>query len=230
MALLIGIGFFILSLIVSGVFQRKMKRYKAIALQSGLSGKEVAERMLRDYQIIGVRVLCTSGRLSDHYNPADRTVNLSTEVYEGRSVAAAAVAAHECGHAVQHATAYRMLELRSALVPLQNVSAHILQAIFMMMLLGAFVLPSLISFHTALIVIIAAYAVFTLFAFVTLPVEFDASKRGLAWVRQQGIVSNQEHKMAGDALQAAAMTYVVAAISALGMLIYYIMLFLQSRE
>ncbi len=220
----------VLGLIVGGVLKRKMKRYRAITLRSGMSGKRIAEQMLRDYNLSDIRIVSVAGRLTDHYNPRDKTVNLSPDVYDGCSVAAAAIAAHECGHAVQHATAYRMLEVRSALVPLQNISAKVLNAIFMMMLFGAFALPSLISFDLALMVIIPAYAVFTLFSFVTLPVEFDASRRALAWVRKRDIVDATEHNQAADALQAAAMTYVVAAISALGMLIYYVMLFLQNRE
>ena len=230
MALLLGIGFMILSLIVQSIFRRKMKRYGSVALRSAMSGKEVAARMLRDHQISNVRVLCSPAKLSDHYNPSDRTINLSPEVYEGSSVASAAVAAHECGHAIQHATAYQLLQLRSALVPLQNISARLLQAVFMMMLFGAFILPGILPFQTALLVIIGAYGVFTAFAFVTLPVEFDASRRALKWVYKQGIVSREEHSMASDALQAAAMTYVVAAISALGMLLYYLSLFLGNRD
>jgi hypothetical protein len=151
-------------------------------------------------------------------------------VYNGRSAAAAAVAAHECGHAVQHATAYSMLEFRSALVPVQNVSSQIMNFIFMVMLFGGFLLPSFIPWNTALLIIIGCYSVFTLFAFVTLPVEFDASKRALAWVQDRNIVTNQEHGMAKDALKWAAMTYVVTAIGSLATLLYYVMLFLGSRE
>ena len=229
MALIIGIGFLIISLIVGSSLRRKMKRYGTVSLQAGLSGREIAERMLQAYKIEDVKITCTAGQLTDHYNPVDKTVNLSAEVHDGRSVAAAAVASHECGHAVQHAKAYSMLQLRSTLVPLQNISAKVLNVIFMMMLFGSFVLPGMIPFQSALVVIIASYAVFTLFALITLPVEFDASKRALAWIRNQGITSQDEHQMATDALQSAAMTYVVAAISSLGMLIYYVTLFL-SRE
>ena len=227
MAIVIGIGFMLLSLIVGNRLKRKMKKYGGVGLQSNLSGKEIAEYMLRDYKIQNVKVVCVPGRLTDHYNPTDKTVNLSPEVYDGRSVSAAAVSAHECGHAVQHATAYSMLQLRSTLVPLQNISSKVLNVMFMMMLFGSFALPSMISFNSALVIIIASYAAFTIFAFVTLPVEFDASKRALAWIRNQGITNQNEHQMAADALHSAAMTYVVAAISALGMLIYYLMLFLN---
>ena len=227
MAIIIGIGFMLLSLFMGNILKRKMKKYGAVGLKSNLSGKEIAEHMLRDHKIEDVKVLCVPGRLTDHYNPTGKTVNLSPEVYDGRSVAAAAVASHECGHAVQHATAYSMLQLRSTLVPLQNISAKVLNMMFMMMLFGAFALPSIISFNSALVVIIAAYAVFTIFTFVTLPVEFDASRRALSWVRNQGIANQNEHQMAADALQSAAMTYVIAAISSLGMLIYYLMIFLN---
>ena len=159
-----------------------------------------------------------------------KTVNLSQEVYHGRNAAAAAVASHECGHAVQHAKAYSMLELRSAMVPVQNISAKVINIIFMMMIFGAFLAPGLFSYQTALLVIIGCYSVFTLFAFITLPVEFDASKRALAWIESRGIVTTREHDMAKDALKWAAMTYVVAALGALTTLVYYIMMFMGSRD
>src|SRR5688500_3128093 len=186
--------------------------------------------MLADHGLHNVQVISVEGQLSDHYNPANKTVNLSQEVYHGRNAAAAAVASHECGHAVQHAKAYSMLELRSAMVPIQNVSGKVMNIILMMMMFGAFVGGSIFSVNTALLVIIACYGIFTLFAFITLPVEFDASKRALAWVQARGIVTPKEHDMAKDALKWAAMTYVVAAIGALTTLIYYIMMFLGSRE
>ena len=230
MQFLLAIGFMLIGLIVGWKLKRKMKRYSAISLRSGMSGEEIAARMLQDHNLTDVRIQSVPGRLSDHYDPSKKTVNLSPEVYEGRSVAAAAIAAHECGHAIQHAASYSMLALRTKLVPLQNISAKILNAIFMMLFFGAFALPTLISFDTALIVIIGAYSVFTLFSFVTLPVEFDASRRALAWIRQRSIVDQQEHGMAADALQAAAMTYVVAAVSALGMLVYYLTMFSGSRD
>jgi Zn-dependent membrane protease YugP len=175
-------------------------------------------------------VISVEGELTDHYNPANKTVNLSPAVYNGRNAAATAVATHECGHAVQHAKAYSMLEFRSAMVPVQNISAQIINVIFMVMMFGSFFMRGVLPFDTALIVIIACYGVFTLFAFVTLPVEFDASKRALAWVQSRGIVNNREYDMAKDALKWAAMTYVVAAIGALTTLIYYIALFMGNRD
>ncbi len=216
----------IASLIVSTRLKNKFKKYSQTRLSSGLSGREIAELMLADHGIRDVNVTCVPGKLTDHYNPANKTVNLSPEVYEGRNAAAAAVAAHECGHAVQHATAYTFLEFRSAMVPVQNVSASIINVVFMMMFFGAWLLPSVIPFQLAILVIIACYSVFTLFAFVTLPVEFDASKRALAWVQDRNIVTQDEHKMAKDALDTAAKTYVIAALSALATLLYYVMIYL----
>lgn len=230
MILVIGIVFMIISWAVSSKLKRKFKKYSQIGLQSNLSGKEIAELMLRDNNIYDVKVTAVEGQLTDHYNPANKTVNLSPDVYHGRSAAAAAVAAHECGHAVQHATAYSFLEFRSAMVPIQNVSAQIINFVFMAMLFGAFILPGVLPFQTALLIIIACYGVFTLFAFVTLPVEFDASNRALAWIEQRNIVNTQEHDMAKDALKWAAMTYVVAALGALVTLLYYVMLFLGSNN
>jgi Zn-dependent membrane protease YugP len=164
------------------------------------------------------------GQLTDHYNPAEKTVNLSEPVYHGRNAAATAVAAHECGHAVQHAKAYSMLQLRSALVPIQNVSGTILNVIMMAMIFGGALVHNF--WPQALMIIIVCYGAFALFALVTLPVEFDASKRALAWIEARGIVTRNEHDMAKDALKWAAMTYVVAAIGAVTTLIYYVMLFL----
>ena len=220
----------ILSWAVSSRLKGKFKKYAQIQLGSGLSGREIAELMLRDNGINDVKVISVEGQLTDHYNPANKTVNLSQEVYNGRSAAAAAVASHECGHAVQHATAYSMLEFRSAMVPIQNISAKVINMIFMAMFFGAFLLPSVIPFDTAILIIIACYSVFTLFAFVTLPVEYDASKRALAWIADRNIVNPEEHAMAKDALNAAASTYLVAALGALATLLYYVMLFLGSRD
>ena len=226
MFFVIVIGIMLASWAVSARLKNKFRKYSKIGLNMGLSGKEVAELMLRDSGIYDVTVESVPGKLTDHYNPLEKTVNLSPEVYDGRSVAAAAIAAHECGHAVQHATAYRALEMRSSLVPLQNASARILNMIFMVMIFGGFLLPNIIPFQTAILVIIACYFIFTLFAFITLPVEFDASKRALAWVNSRNIVNTEEHGMAKDALNAAAMTYVVAALGSLAMLLYYVSLFL----
>jgi Zn-dependent membrane protease YugP len=216
--------------IVSSRLKGKFAKYSQVQLKQNLSGADVARLMLADSGISDVKVISVEGQLSDHYNPANKTVNLSADVYNGRNAAATAVAAHECGHAVQHAKAYSMLELRSALVPIQNISAKVINMIFMAMMFGAFAVKGLFSFDTALLVIIACYGVFALFALITLPVEFDASKRALAWIEQRGIVTSQEHDMAKDALKWAAMTYVVAAIGAVTMLLYYVMIFLGRRD
>jgi Zn-dependent membrane protease YugP len=220
--------FLILAMIVSGLIQwrlrSKFSEYAKIGLQSGLSGKQIAELMLADHGITDVRVISTEGRLTDHYNPADKTVNLSEAVYAERSAAAAAVAAHECGHAVQHATAYSMLQFRSAMVPALSAVSK-----FMPFVLIAGVL----MINTSLIPLgvgIALFSLTTLFSFVTLPVEFDASKRALAWIDRRGIVTTTEHAMAKDALWWAAMTYVVAALSSLATLLYYVSIFMGGRN
>lgn len=229
-ALIIGLFFMLIGWIVSSRLKRKFREYSQTHLSRDLTGAEIAKLMLADHGLQNVQVISVDGQLSDHYNPANKTVNLSQEVYHGRNAAAAAVASHECGHAVQHAKAYSMLELRSAMVPIQNVSAKVINILFMMMMFGAFFAGGVLSFETALLVIIGCYAVFTLFAFITLPVEFDASKRALAWIESRGIVTTREHDMAKDALKWAAMTYVVAAIGALTTLFYYVMMFLGSRD
>jgi uncharacterized protein len=229
-ALIIGLIFMFIGWMVSSKLKRKFQEYSQTHLSRDLTGADVARLMLADNGIHDVQVTCVEGELTDHYNPVTKTVNLSQAVYYGRNAAATAVAAHECGHAVQHATAYAMLQFRSALVPIQNVSAKIINIIFMMMMFGAFFVSNVIPWQTALLVIIGCYGVFTLFAFVTLPVEFDASKRALAWVETRGIVNRQEHGMAKDALKWAAMTYVVAALGALTTLLYYVMLFMGSRD
>ena len=228
--LVIIVVFAIVSFAVNRRLKNKFKKYSLQPLTSGLSGREVAEKMLADNGIYDVQVTCVQGHLTDHYNPSSKTVNLSEQVYHGRSIAAAAVAAHECGHAVQHATEYGMLQLRTALVPLQAISGKIMNIIFMMMIFGGAFLYQTFPYDIVLLVIIAAYGVFTLFAFVTLPVEFDASNRALAWIDAKGIVSSQEHEGAKDALKWAAMTYVVAAIASLVTLLYYIMAFLGARD
>ena len=230
MLIVIFIGFAIASFAVQAKLKNKFKKYSQIALRSQISGKEAAEKMLRDNGIYDVQVMSVPGQLTDHYNPSNKTVNLSQEVYQGRSAAAVAVAAHEVGHAVQHAKAYSWLEMRSALVPLQNVSARVINIVFMAMLAGAFLLPQLIPYQLALMVIIACYTIFTLFSLITLPVEFDASKRGLAWMTSSGMATDQEHDMAKDALKWAAMTYVVAALSSLVTLLYYVMMFMGGDD
>lgn len=216
--------------IVSSRLKNKFKKYSEIQLAKNLTGADIARLMLADNGIHDVKVISVEGQLTDHYNPANKTVNLSHDVYNGRNAAATAVAAHECGHAVQHAKAYSMLEFRSAMVPIQNISAKVINFIFLAMMFGSFAVKGLFTFDTALLVIIACYGVFALFALVTLPVEFDASKRALAWIEERGIVTSQEHDMAKDALNSAAMTYVVAAIGAITMLLYYVMIFMGRRD
>jgi hypothetical protein len=230
MILLIGLFFMMVSWVVSSRLKSKFREYSQTPLARNLTGGEVARLMLADHGIHDVQVISVEGELTDHYNPANRTVNLSPDVYNGRNAAAAAVASHECGHAVQHATAYSMLEFRSAMVPIQNVSAKVINFIFMAMLFGSFFASSILPFQSALLIIIGCYTVFTLFAFITLPVEFDASRRALAWVQSRGIVNTSEHAMAQDALKWAAMTYVVAAIGSLVTLVYYIMMYLGNRD
>jgi len=229
-ALVITVVFMVIGMIVSGRLKSKFSRYSKIHLTRDLTGAEIARLMLADNGIHDVQVISVPGQLTDHYNPANKTVNLSEEVYRGRNAAAAAVSSHECGHAVQHAKAYSMLKLRSAMVPIQNISAKVINIIFLMMMFGAFAVKGLFTFDTAMLVIIACYGVFALFALITLPVEFDASKRALAWIEERGIVNRQEHDMAKDALKWAAMTYVVAAIGALTTLLYYVMIFLGNRD
>ena len=218
--ILIFVAFAIFSLIVSNQLKSRFKKYARIPIASGMAGKDVAEKMLRDNGIFDVKVVPTKGQLSDHYNPATKTVALSHDVYYGQNVSAAAVAAHECGHAVQHATAYAPLKMRSAMVPIQNVSATILNVIFTAMFFGLYMLQ---GFQTiALPVIVGAYGVFTLFAFITLPVEIDASRRALAWLANAGVTNHNNYPQAKDALKWAAYTYVVAALSSLAMLIYFL--------
>jgi hypothetical protein len=225
MIFVIGIVFMIVSWAVGSRLKSKFKKYSQIGLQSNLSGREIAELMLRDNGIHDVKVLSVEGQLTDHYNPSNRTVNLSPDVFHGRSAAAAAVASHECGHAVQHANAYSFLEFRSAMVPVQNVSAKVMNIVVMLMIFGGGVMYNL-GISNILLVIIAAQAVITLFSLVTLPVEFDASRRALAWIEERNIVNAAEHDMAQDALKWAAMTYVVAALGAVTTLLYYVMIFM----
>lgn len=220
----------IISFAVSARLKNKFKKYSKVGLKSGLSGGEIAELMLRDNAIHDVKVTSVQGSLTDHYNPSNKTVNLSEEVFYGRSAAAAAVAAHECGHAVQHATGYRALELRSALVPIQNVSGRILNFVVLAAIFGGAFLFSTFPVQIVLLIIIACYFILTAFTFITLPVEFNASSRALAWIKNRNIVDTSEYDMAQDALKWAAMTYVVAAIGALVSLLYYIMIFLGSRD
>ncbi len=218
-----------LSLLVGWRLKAKVKEYSKIPLRSGLTGREVAEKMLRDNGIYDVQVMSVPGQLTDHYNPVNKTVNLSPEIYSGRNIAAAAIAAHEVGHAVQHATAYNWLEFRSKLVPVVSFSSQIINFIFIASFLMAGVF-SIISIESALLIVIACQAFITLFALVTLPVEFDATNRGLIWLNSAGLTYGEEHIKAQKALNLAALTYVIAALSALATLLYYIMIFLNRRD
>lgn len=226
--IIIFVVFGILSFAISSTLKSKFKKYSQTSLKSNMSGQEVAEQMLRDNGIHDVKVTCIGGSLTDHYNPLSKTVNLSEPVYYGRSAASAAIAAHECGHAVQHAKAYAPLKVRSALVPVQNASSRILNFIMFFALFGGFAMSA--SWQTMGLVVVGCYFVLTLFSFITLPVEFDASRRALAWVEQNGIVTSKEHSMAKDALKWAAMTYVVAALGSLVTLLYFISIFLGNRD
>ena len=210
----------ILSYLVQANLKSKFKKYSAEPLSSGMTGREVAEKMLHDHGIYNVSVISTAGQLTDHYNPTNHTVNLSESVYASRSVAAAAVAAHECGHAVQHAVAYGPLTMRSALVPVVSFASNILSWILLAGILMVETFPGL------LLVGIGLFALTTLFAFVTLPVEIDASRRATAWLRSAGITTTRDHGMAVSALRSAAYTYVVAALSSLATLLYYVMIYM----
>ena len=221
---LIVILFMVISLLVSGVLKSKFTRYSNMPLSAGLTGSEVALKMLRDSGIYDVKVISTSGFLSDHYNPLTKTVNLSPEVYNGVSIAAAVIAAHECGHAVQHATAYQWLTLRSRLVPVVQFSSGIMQWI---LLLGVIMVS---TFPALLLAGIILFGLTTLFSIITLPVEFDASNRALAWLNRTNITNSKEYPKAKDALKWAALTYVVAALGSIAALINYIFIFLGGRN
>jgi len=218
------IGFMILSWVVSMVLKSKFKKYSKILIDNGMSGKEVAERMLRDNGIYDVKVVSVQGHLTDHYNPADKTINLSQDVYNGRHISAAAVAAHEIGHAVQHANAYAWLGFRSKLVPAVSFASKWVQWV---LLAGVLLIQ---TFPAILLAGIVLFAMTTVFSFITLPVEIDASRRALAWLSNAGITSYQNHDKAQDALKWAAYTYVVAALGSLATLMYYVMIFLGSRD
>lgn len=218
------IGITLLSWLVSSRLKSKFERYSRVPLDSGMTGREVAEKMLRDNGIWDVSVTCTPGTLTDHYNPANKTVNLSEAVYHSTSVAAAAVAAHECGHALQHATAYAPLRFRSAIVPVVSFASSIMSWVLLAGMLLLYVFPQLMLFGICL------FALTTLFSFVTLPVEINASRRALLWLETTGITSPANHGMAVDALKSAAYTYVVAALGSLATLLYYVMLFLGASR
>ena len=216
---IIGGIFSFIGMLLSGRLKSKFEQYSQVGLSNNLSGREIAEQMLRHYGIHDVKVQLSEGFLSDHYNPADKTVNLSEMVYNGRSVSAAAVSAHECGHAVQHATSYSMLQLRSGIVPIVKFSTTIQQFLMPVALMTA----SSFMGKWILLITILVYGVTTVFSLITLPVEFDASRRALAWLESSGNTVPQEQAGAKDALWWAAMTYVCAAMAALVSLLYLIM-------
>ena len=222
----ISLVFMIIGMIVQFILKSKFKKYSHEPTSSGLSGKEVAEKMLRDNGIYDVQVISVNGFLSDHYDPTKKTVNLSPDVFEGRNVSAAAVASHECGHAVQHATAYSMLMLRSRLVPLVSISSNVAQWIILIGL-GLFTVGG--GNQTILLIGILLFALSTLFSVITLPVEFDASARALKWLDSSRITTPAEHEDAKDALKWAALTYVVAALASIAMLVQYILIY-QGRS
>lgn len=221
---LLSLVFVGISMLISTIMKNKFKKYSAHALNGGLTGKEVAEKMLKDNHLYDVQVISVQGYLTDHYTPTNKTVNLSPEVYHGNSTAAAAVAAHECGHAVQHATAYNWLMMRSTLVPIVQFSSTIVQWV----LLAGIVLVN--AFPSLLLIGIGLFTLITIFAVITLPVEFDASRRALVWLETNQITYGQEHKDAKDALKWAAMTYVVAAVASIATLVQYILIYLGNRD
>ena len=221
---IVFIGIAILSYMVQASLKSKFEKYSQIPLTNGMTGREVAEKMLRDNGIYDVTVTSTSGMLTDHYNPMNKTVNLSEGVYGSASVAAAAVAAHECGHAVQHARGYAPLRMRSALVPVVQFSSSIVSWV----LLAGILMVN--SFPQLLLIGICLFAMTTLFSIITLPVEINASRRALAWLSRAGITNAFNHQQAPDALKSAAYTYVVAALGSLATLIYYVTIYMNRRE
>lgn len=221
---IIFIGVAVISYLVQAQLQSKFKKYSKIPLANGMTGRDVALQMLHDNGIFDVQVTSTPGHLTDHYNPANKTVNLSESVYASNSVAAAAVAAHECGHAVQHARAYAPLRMRSALVPIVQFSSSIMTWILLAGILMVQTFPQL------LLAGIILFATTTLFSFITLPVEINASKRALVWLNNAGVTNSYNHAQAEDALRSAAYTYVVAALGSLATLIYYVMIYMGGRR
>ena len=216
----------LLSMYISYQLKSKFRHYSKVHLANGMSGKEIAEKMLSDNGIHDVKVISTAGQLTDHYNPANKTVNLSEVVYHERNAAAAAVAAHEVGHAVQHAKGYSWLQMRSKMVPMVNISSNLLQWVLM----GGLVLYATSGISGVLWVGIALFAVTTAFAFITLPVEYDASNRALAWLKERNMVLPNEYAGAQDALKWAARTYLVAAIGSLAQLLYFVMIAMRGRD
>ena len=216
--------FALASYLISNRLESKFKKYSKIPMNYGMTGKEVAEKMLRDNDIYDVKVVSTPGTLTDHYNPATKTINLSNGVYNSNSVAAAAVAAHETGHAVQHATAYSWLQMRSSLVPVVSFASRWVQWVLLASILLISIFPKL------LLVGICLFAVTTLFSIITLPVEVNASKRALVWLNTHNVTSPNTHGYAEDALRWAAYTYFIAALTSLATLVYYIMIYLGRRD
>jgi uncharacterized protein len=216
--------FMLISWLVGNTLKNKFKEYSQVPNSSGMSGRDIAEKMLRDNGIYDVKVISVEGHLTDHYNPSEKTVNLSPEVFHGRSVAAAAVSAHEVGHAVQHSHAYAWLQMRSSLVPVVSVASKYVQWI----LLGGILMVN--TFPQLLLIGILMFATTTLFSFITLPVEFDASRRALVWINSAGITRGTENGQAKDALKWAALTYVVAALASLATLAYYLMIYLSGSK
>ena len=216
----------LISWIVSARLKSKFEHYSKVHLRNGLSGKEIAEKMLRDNGITDVQVVSVPGQLTDHYNPENKTVNLSEAVYMQRNAAAAAVAAHECGHAVQHAVGYSMLQLRSKMVPIVNISSNLLQFVLM----GGIVIMAMSGSKIVLAIGVVLFAITTLFAFITLPVEYDASNRALKWLETTGTVSREEYAGAEDSLKWAARTYVVAALGSLAQLMTFASMLMGRRD
>lgn len=223
---LVSLLFLGISFVVSAILKNKFTKYSKMGLSNGLSGREIAEKMLKENGIYDVKVTSVDGFLSDHYNPVNKTVNLSPEVYNGRSISAAAVAAHECGHAVQHATSYGPLVMRSKMVPAVKFSSMLVNWV----LLAGMIVLATSNNPTVLLIGIIIMSVTVLFTLITLPVEFDASKRALAWLERTNVTNPQEYPKAKDALKWAATTYVVAALAAVVTLIQYIMIYLGSRD
>lgn len=225
--LLIFIGFTLIGLFVQFRLKSVIGSAGKVPMTNGMTGRQVAEKMLRDHGISNVRVQSVQGFLSDHYNPADRTINLSPEVYNGSTAAAAAVAAHETGHAVQHATAYKWLQMRSAIVPIVQVSGTIMNFLFIGMALLAF---GASFYNQALLIFVICQAVLTGFALITLPVEADATRRGLAWLNSTGLTHGEQHRHAEEALRWAGRTYIVAALAAIAQLAYFLMMLANRRD
>lgn len=232
MIFVISIVFMLLGLAVSSRLKRKFAEYSKVGLSNGMTGAEIARKMLNDNGIYDVRITQVDGQLTDHYDPINKTVNLSSDVFNGNSAASAAVAAHECGHAVQHSVAYAPLKMRSALVPIVNVATNAMNFFYMF---GFMFMAYIFSRNTAmaqtvLLALIVANAIIAIFSLITLPVEYDASNRALAWMENRGVVNTREHAMAKDALKWAALTYVVAAAGAVANLLYYLSMYLGRRD